>query len=261
MGSGKHSTSWRDKRNSFDDYSEPNQYNTSNDEYTENINNNHNNDEENNFVEQPVNSYNNEYERKMDFTEANFWDEDESEINYKKIMIIAGIIIAIVVAGVLIYKFVINKPQSEEVLPTGQNEPVTMTSTIEGYSVLGKVIIPSLNIEQYILNSVDAKALQNGIGRIDNGASINNYGNFCLAGHNNQTIFANLDKLNQGDEIILVDRNMEESVYKVTEKFEVEPDNLECLLQNEEKIEVTLITCQDGATKRLIVKATLEEEV
>ena len=48
---------------------------------------------------------------------------------------------------------------------------------------------------------------------------------------------------------------MEETTYKVTKTYEVEPDNLECLLQDEEKVEITLITCQSGSTKRLVVKA------
>ena len=92
-------------------------------------------------------------------------------------------------------------------------------------------MISNLGIEQYILDSIESNALQSGVGRINNGGSINNYGNFCLAGHNNEKIFAKLNELNVGDEFVLVDRKMDETIYQVTEIFE------------------------EGATKRLIVKA------
>lgn len=221
MARGKHSSDWGEKRNSFDDYTE-------------------NNDDN--------------YERNINYAESNFFDEDEEEFDYKKILITVATIIVLIIVGVLIYKFIIKKPEK---VP---NEPVItdtekMSETIDGYKVLGKIVIKDLNIDQYILDSTESKALQKGVGKIDNGASINNYGNFCLAGHNNEKIFQNLNKLKVDDEFVLVDKKMEETIYKVTSIFEVEPDNLECLLQDESKIEVTLITCQEGATKRLVIRA------
>lgn len=223
MGSGKHSTNWREKRNSFDD-----------NDYRENIT----------FPEAKTSN-------DEDFDDDYY--DDEEEFNYKKLLIIIGAIALLIIAGVLIYKFVINKPKKEPE-PTTVDTPKMMAS-VEGYKVLGKIVIKDLNIEQYILDSTEAKALQNGVGKIDNGASINNYGNFCLAGHNQENIFKKINELEIGDEFILIDKNAKETTYTITNKYEVEPDNLECLLQDEEKIEVTLVTCQAGSTKRLIVKA------
>lgn len=223
MGGGKHSTNWREKRNSFDD-----------NDYRENIT----------FPEAKTS---NDEEFDDDYY------DDEEEFNYKKLLIIIGAIALLIIAGVLIYKLVINKPEKEPE-PTTVDTPKMMAS-VEGYKVLGKIVIKDLNIEQYILDSTEAKALQNGVGKIDNGASINNYGNFCLAGHNQENIFKKINELEIGDEFILIDKNAKETTYTITNKYEVEPDNLECLLQDEEKIEVTLVTCQAGSTKRLIVKA------
>lgn len=224
MGSGKHSTSWRDKKNSFDE----------NSDYKENIT----------FPE--VNSHAEEFDDSEDYY-------DEEEFNYKKLLIVIAAVAILIIVGVLIYKFVINKPEQKVEPP--KDETPKMSTSIGGYNVLGKIVIKDLNIDQYILNSTESKALQNGVGRIDNGGSINNYGNFCLAGHNQENIFKDINKLEIGDEFVLVDKNMQETTYEVTNKYEVEPDNLECLLQTEEKIEVTLVTCQAGSTKRLIVKA------
>lgn len=222
MGSGKHSTSWKDKRNSFDD-----------NDYRENIT----------F---PETNYSNTEE----FEDDDYYDD---EFNYKKLIIVIAIIAVLIVAGALIYKLVINK--SEEQVEPPKDETQKMSTIIEGYDVLGKIVIEDLGIEQYILDSTEAKALQNGVGKIDNGASINNYGNFCLAGHNQEGIFKKIDQLEVEDEFVIVDKNMEETTYKVTSIYEVEPDDLECLLQDEEKVEITLITCQAGSTKRLVVKA------
>ncbi len=219
---GKHSTSWREKRNSFDD-----EY------YKEDIT----------FPE--VNS-----SRTEEFEEDDYYDD---EFNYKKLLIIIGVIAVLIISGVLLYKFVINKPETKVEQP--KEDIPKMSETIEGYKVLGKIIIKDLNIDQYILDSTQAKALQNGVGKIDNGASINNYGNFCIAGHNQEKVFKNLSQIKVDDKFTIIDRHMEETTYKVTKTYEVEPDDLECLLQDEEKVEITLITCQSGSTKRLIVKA------
>lgn len=222
MSGGKHSTSWKDKKNSFDD-----------NYYKENIT----------FPE--VNSSNTE-----EFEEDDYYDD---EFNYKKLFIIIGALAVIIIACVLVYKLVINKPETKVEPP--QDETPKMSETIEGYKVLGKIVIKDLNIEQYILDSTEAKALQNGVGKINNGGSINNYGNFCIAGHNQENIFKNLNQIKTDDKFTIIDKNMEETTYKVTKTYEVEPDDLECLLQDEEKVEITLITCQAGSTKRLVVKA------
>lgn len=219
---GKHSTSWNDKKNSFDD-----------DYYKENI------------TFPKTNSSNSE-----EFDEDDYYDE---EFNYKKLFIIIGVIAVLIIVGVLLYKFVINKPETK-VEPPKEDIP-KMSETIEGYRVLGKIVIKDLNIEQYILDSTDAKALQNGVGKINNGGSINNYGNFCIAGHNQENIFKKLNEMKVDDKFTIIDKHMEETIYKVTKTYEVEPDDLECLLQDEEKVEITLITCQSGSTKRLVVKA------
>lgn len=257
MGSGKHSMSKDEKRNSFDnDYYSTSNYETNNygNRFEENSNTSSNNFENNESI---VNNRNIDSVFDNNYAESSFWDEEEKEFNYQKLVIVIAVIAILVIIGALLYKFVFSKPKEEQKLPV--EEPKTMSETIEGYKVLGKIKIESLDIDQYILDSTDSKALQNGVGRIDNGASINNYGNFCLAGHNNSKIFEELNKLKVDDEVVLVDKKMEETIYKVTEILEVEPDNLECLLQDETKVELTLITCKEGATQRLVVKA--EEKI
>ena len=43
--------------------------------------------------------------------------------------------------------------------------------------------------------------------------------------------------------------------YEIKSIYSVEADDLKCLLQDDTKIEITLVTCENGSTTRLVVKA------
>lgn len=194
-----------------------------------------------------------------DFEPDNNYDyddyyEEESKFNYKKILIIIGVIVIIAAVGFLVYKFVFAKPEKPQTETPVQESQDKMIETLEGYDVLGKIIIDKINVDQYILDSAEDNALKYGVGKIY-GGSLNNYGNLCLIGHNYDKIFARLNELDVGDEITLVDDELLETKYKITKMFSIEPDNLECMIQPEDKIELTLITCESGATTRLVIKA------
>ena len=186
------------------------------------------------------------------------FDDEEGGLNYKKVAIVVAIVIVLIVGGIIAFKFLLKKPEEPEVPVVAEDEP-KMIEKIEGYKVLGKINIKDIEVEQYILDSTDENALKKGVGKLYGGA-LNNYGNLCLAGHNFEGIFEKLSELEKGDKITLTDRELEETEYIITDIFSTEPDNLECLLQDDTKVELTLITCENGATTRLIVKAEEYEE-
>lgn len=190
-----------------------------------------------------------------DYDDDSYYD-DEPMINYKKIIIVVVAIIALVAIIFGIYKLVSgnDKENTTKENETTQTTNEKIPSSIAGYKVLGQVIIKDLNVEQYILNLPEDEALKNGVVKLY-GSSLNGHGNFCIAGHNYEGIFKDLEKLNVGDKIIIKDAREVQYEYKVTSVKTVEPDNLECLLQDEEKVEITLITCSTGSTSRVIVKA------
>lgn len=191
------------------------------------------------------------FDQKLEDNEVSFLDDDG--VSKKKVIIIISIILVIIIAIFAIYKIFFNKQED-----TITQEPAVteekMAASVAGYQVLGKIIIKDLNVEQYILNSTDEEALKNGVGKLY-GATLNNYGNFCIAGHNYENVFKDLAEMEVGDEFIIIDKNLEETTYEIKEIYTAEPDDLKCLMQNEDKIEMTLITCENGATTRLIVKA------
>ncbi len=184
--------------------------------------------------------------------------EDESNIkNIKKILIIIAIVL--VVAAVAFYLLFIKGKNNTDELPVEEETTEVvqekMISSLSGFTVLGKLDIEAINVEQYILNSTSDEALNSGVGKIENGATLNTNGNFCIAGHNREGVFKDLNNLIEGTEIKITDPNLNESTYVVKELREVSPDNLEVLLQDMTKEVITLITCKEGATERNIVIA------
>lgn len=209
--------------------------------------------EKNNY-EEPQDDYEN---TNINFgSDYEYDDYDDEGMSKKKIIIIVGIVIAILV-GVLVFVF-----SGKEEVPTNTVQNVSDTSTsvdsmIEthyGYDVLGKIKIDSIGVDQYILDSKQDLALEYGVTKLY-GGSINNYGNFCIAGHNKDGIFKRLEELNVGDTFTVVEPNYKETKYEVKSIYSVEADDLKCLLQDDTKIEITLITCENGSTTRLVVKA------
>ncbi len=248
MGRGKHAGD----PNSFEDTSSYSYENSTKTEIQENKYDFLKEDE--NIKEKSTNEFLEGFGHQNEFENDYIDFYGETTINYKKIFLILAIIIILTIGGFFIYKYL-----SEEKEPELDPEPVETTAynmieQIEGYDVLGKIVIEDLNIEQYILDSTEDKALENGIGRLY-GETLNNYGNFCIAGHNYEKVFDKLSELKVGDKFVIIDKKLKETEYEIKESYITEPDDLKCLLQDEEKIEITLITCNEGATTRLIVKA------
>ena len=100
------------------------------------------------------------------------------------------------------------------------------------------------------------------IGHMTNSVGMGEVGNCALAGHRGGTsgpYFKNINKLTNGDEIRLTDLYGNTYLYKVTESFLVEPNEVWVADSDTSQKMLTLITCQDNATKRLIVRAICEE--
>lgn len=177
---------------------------------------------------------------------------DDSNISGKQIVI--GILILVVLFGLgfggyKLVDYLMNKPEEPVV-----EEPVTMEKTLNGYDVLGKIKINNLGIDTYIVDSIESEALKVAAGKI-NGGEINEEGNFCIIGHNYDEIFAKLLEIEKEENIILVDTDNNECVYKVIDVYTVEPEDLKPLLDVTDKTVLTLITCETTGTTRLVVVA------
>ena len=127
----------------------------------------------------------------------------------------------------------------------------------KGYKVIGKIEIPKLKLNSYILSETNKKSLKVSVTKLY-GPDINKVGNFCIAGHNyrNNKMFGGIKKLENKDKIILTDTYGRSVTYEVYQNYQIDPKDVSPLNQDTGgEREVTLITCTLGAIKRVIVKA------
>ena len=72
----------------------------------------------------------------------------------------------------------------------------------------------------------------------------------------NLTMFGNLRRLTSGDEIEITDLKGKKYIYKVYDRFYIDPKQVDIMNPTSEAI-ITLITCNDASDKRLIIRGSL----
>ena len=123
----------------------------------------------------------------------------------------------------------------------------------------GKIEIPKIELEYSIFNNCNEELLKILPCKFY-GVNLGEKGNICIAGHNynDSRFFGKLNRLKNGDEIHISDLNGKKFIYCVYNKYEVSPNNFECL-KSIKDYELTLLTCDNVNNKRLIIKAFLEK--
>ena len=179
-------------------------------------------------------------------------------------LIILGILFILVALG---SKY-INKNEvkkSEENFINKLNEVENKEEVFKDIKVgdeIGKIIIPSLNIEGIIVEGTGDEEIKHNIGHFQGTSMPGEEGNFAIAGHSStiyNNVFNNIHKINIGDEMIVTALNGE-FIYKVSESFVVEPEDTTVLNSFVGRKEITIVTCTNGGKDRLIIKGNLVEE-
>lgn len=121
--------------------------------------------------------------------------------------------------------------------------------------------IPSLNIKVPVLEGTNSKALQVSAGHFKGTGALGK-GNYCIAGHNSTIyaeIFNDLDKIQIGDEMYLIDTDDKRTryTYVVTEYKTVEPSDT-WVLNDFGDDRLTVISCTDDGENRQIVVGMLK---
>ena len=132
-----------------------------------------------------------------------------------------------------------------------------METTIDGYSIEGIIEIPSIGLKYPIINETNNKTMKISVTKFT-GSTINEIGNYCIAGHNNidGTMFGKVKNLKKGDTIKLTNLYGETIEYQVFDMYVIDPNDISCTKIVEENTkEVTLITCTNGRKNRLVTKA------
>lgn len=127
--------------------------------------------------------------------------------------------------------------------------------------VIGLIEIKTLDIKYAVMEGTGNHELSCGIGHITDTAGIGENGNCVLAGHNGSrhgTFFTNLKTIQMGEVVKLTDKEGNVYLYEVESMAVVGPYDNSVKDQGEEA-ELTLITCENKGTMRLIVKCTMFE--
>lgn len=135
--------------------------------------------------------------------------------------------------------------------------------TLKGQKIIGIVEIEKLKVVYPIVEGTKKDNLHVAIGHMVKTSGIGEKGNCVIAGHRGGalgTFFKNLHLLGNGDIIELTDLNGRIHKYEVYDSFVVEPTQMEVTYNNDPYDRtVTLITCEDNGTKRLIIKGKYVE--
>lgn len=142
----------------------------------------------------------------------------------------------------------VEEPSASEVYTTNNGAEYTVEATIR---------IARLGIEYPVISQTSEELLKISINKYW-GPAPNEIGNYCIVGHNykSKKMFGRLSEAVSGDIVELEDLNGKTVKYSVYDKYVVEPDDTSCTSQlTNGRREVTLITCTNYGTQRLVVKA------
>ena len=130
------------------------------------------------------------------------------------------------------------------------------------YSTIASISIPKINVNYPILQGeTGSDAETEELLKLSpckfHGPQPNEVGNFCIVGHNyrDNRFFSKVKNLVVGDTIQITDLSKRTITYQVYDKHTVDPDDTKDTTQwTGGKKEVTLITCTDDSSLRIIVK-------
>lgn len=143
------------------------------------------------------------------------------------------------------------------------NQKVEYESILEeykGHKVTAKLTIPKIDLDTYVFEEYDEEAMWICPAKYY-GPEPNEMGNFCIAAHNydKENMFNHIIDLEAGDKIYLSDNKNGKIKYEVYDVYKVKPtDNTPLEQETNGQVELTLITCSDYSSKRIIVKARKE---
>lgn len=130
------------------------------------------------------------------------------------------------------------------------------TTNNEEYKSEAILKISSLGLEYPVLSQTSEDLLKISLNKYW-GPNPNDIGNYCIVGHNykNGKMFGNLSKMEIGDTATLQAIGGKDVIYEVYDKYVVEPEDVSCTSQlTGGRRELTLITCTNYGTQRLVLK-------
>lgn len=197
------------------------------------------------------------------FSTSDFNDyfKKEKKFNFFHVLLIFSIII---ISFCILY-FIFEKNNDKKIsnISSDMSDRYSISKIYSDFSFsdnsffIGSIKIPKINIDYPIIYTSNPDYLKISPCKFY-GANPNEFGNFCIAGHNynNSVFFSNIKNLDINDSIFITDSCFNTLEYSVTQKKEVSENDTSILYPSKDFIrEITLITCTNKNNNRIIVKA------
>ena len=154
----------------------------------------------------------------------------------------------------------LDETEETPITSNGGAQTTATKKTYKGYSVVGTIKIPKINLEYPVLEKMSTKALETAvIALYPSGDNLNLPGNTVIVGHNyrNGMFFSNIKKLSNGDKIYVTDYRGTSITYEIYNKFEASSTDTSFYIRDTNGLaELTLSTCTDESNdQRTIVFA------
>ena len=189
----------------------------------------------------------------------------------KNLIVYKIFLIMLIIAGIIIFAIIFRKQYNDQVydeendevtknfheLQEAQNQEQPIELQMQGHKVIGIINIPAIDLEYPIIDKTTKETMRISISKFS-GGEINEIGNVALAGHNNYsgTMFGKNKNLKIKDKIYLTDLTRRTIEYEIYNIFVTDPNDTSILeTEDKTKRELTLITCKNGRSERLIIKA------
>ena len=143
---------------------------------------------------------------------------------------------------------------------SGGTSTTSKKQMYKGFGVLGTMEIPATNFKYPVLEKVTKKSIETAVAFLY-GTGLNEPGNSVIIGHNyrNGLFFSNNKNLKIGDKIFITDTSGRKLTYTIYNKFETTQEDTSFYQRDTGgKAEVTLSTCTDDSSARLIILARNE---
>ena len=149
------------------------------------------------------------------------------------------------------------EPDSVETLTTVPYKP-----DIDKSRVIGAIYAPTVNLRMAITYGVSQDLLLWSAGTLKPDQQMGR-GNFAIIGHNSQNpdaLFAPTHRLEDGDLVYVTDKT-DIYVYSVTDIGTVDPSEVDVVYDVPGEALLTMVSCTDDGTQRVVVRALLEDTV
>lgn len=118
-----------------------------------------------------------------------------------------------------------------------------------------RIICKKIGLDYYVYNNFSEENLKILPCKFS-GGKLNEDGNICFIGHNyyDERFFSNINKLEIGDTITIVDLTDNLYEYTVYKKYEIDENDTEEVMKTQYQREITLCTCTFNKEKRFVIK-------